>query len=162
MALKLKEGDALANVTMLNDEDVIIITKNRNILRIKTSDIAATGKATMGRKAIGLSDGNEVLVGLPVSSKKTHLAIVTAAGLGRKIALDDVTTGSLGNKGMMITPKDSASIVGAAITDDNDKLFIYGDKSFICLETKNLVEYKGMVKGNIVIKDCVPSGVIKL
>ena len=68
-AIKFKDGDSLANVTLLNDEDVIVITKNGMSIKFGTKDIAPIGRIAAGVKAIKLKEGDEVLVGLPISRR---------------------------------------------------------------------------------------------
>ena len=53
-AIKLKEGDSLANVTFLNDEQIMIITKKGMSIRFETKDIGAVGRVAMGVKSIKL------------------------------------------------------------------------------------------------------------
>ena len=65
-AIKFKDSDSLANVTLLKDEDILVVTKNGMGIRFETKGIAPLGRIAAGVKSIKLKDGDEVLVGLPV------------------------------------------------------------------------------------------------
>ena len=49
-AIKIKENDKLINVTFMNEQDVILITKTGNGIYVPTNDIKAIGRLTSGVK----------------------------------------------------------------------------------------------------------------
>ena len=50
IAIKLNEGDTIANVVFANEEDFVIITENGMSIRFETKNIAAIGRNTAGVK----------------------------------------------------------------------------------------------------------------
>ena len=58
-AINLKDGDSIANIELMNDEDMIIITKKGYSIHFETKDIAAIGRVTAGVKTIKLMEDDE-------------------------------------------------------------------------------------------------------
>lgn len=135
-AIKFKDGDSLANVTLLNDEDVIVITKNGMGIKFVTKDIAPIGRIAAGVKAIKLKEGDEVLVGLPISKRKNNdLGIFTISGLGKRIKTSEIPTQNRGGVGVIVS---ESFMAGAALIDDSDNLLIIGRPNSICIEAKDI------------------------
>ena len=53
---------------IMDEEEMIIITKKGQCIHIDTKDVSAIGRATSGIKAIKLAEDDEVLVGLPIKN----------------------------------------------------------------------------------------------
>ena len=72
---------------LLNDEDVIVVTKNGMGIRFETTGIAPLGRVAAGVKSIKLKDGDEVITGLPVkkNSTKDSLGVFSVNGCGKRI-----------------------------------------------------------------------------
>ena len=87
-AIKIKDGDSIANIEIMDEEEMIIITKKGQCIHIDTKDVSAIGRATSGIKAIKLAEDDEVLVGLPIINKNEQLAVFTKYGYGKKTNLD--------------------------------------------------------------------------
>ena len=72
-AIKIKDGDSIANIEIMNEEEMIVITKKGMSIRFATNDIAAIGRVTSGVRAIKLDEDDEVLVGLPITNKNSKV-----------------------------------------------------------------------------------------
>lgn len=71
-AIKLKDGDEIANIVAMNEEDIIILTKNgMGIHFTDTKTINPIGRVASGVKGIKLDDGDEVFTGLKVQKGKS-------------------------------------------------------------------------------------------
>ena len=135
-AIKFKDGDSLANVTLLNDEDVIVITKNGMGIKFVTKDIAPIGRIAAGVKAIKLKEGDEVLVGLPISRRHNNdLGIFTISGLGKRVKTSEIPTQNRGGVGVIVS---ESSVAGAALINDSDNLLIIGRPNSICIEANGI------------------------
>ena len=55
-AIKIKEGDSIANVTFVKDEDLILVTKNGIAIHFETKDINPIGRVAAGVKGIKLCE----------------------------------------------------------------------------------------------------------
>ena len=159
-AIKLKEGDSLANVTFLNDEQIMIITKKGMSIRFETKDIGAVGRVAMGVKSIKLDEGDSILCGLPVHKSTDSLAIFTERGLGKKMELSEFPVQGRGGKGLQLYKGDN--IVGAEMISDNDSILIVGNKSTICISAKDIPSFGRTAAGNIMIKNSTILNVVKI
>lgn len=159
-AIKLKEGDSLANVTFLNDEQIMIITKKGMSIRFETKDIGAVGRIAMGVKSIKLDEGDSILCGLPVHKNTDSLAIFTEKGLGKKMELSEFPVQGRGGKGLQLYKGDN--IVGAEMISDNDSILIVGNRSTICISAKDIPNFGRTAAGNIMIKNSTILNVVKI
>ena len=159
-AIKFKEGDSLANVTLLNDEDVIVITKKGMGIKFVTKDIAPIGRIAAGVKAIKLKEGDEVLVGLPISKRHNNdLGIFTTSGLGKRIRTSEIPTQNRGGVGVIIS---ESSVAGSALIDDSDHLLIIGRPNSICIEAKGISVMGRTAAGVQIVNGSKIERVIKL
>ena len=159
-AIKFKEGDSLANVTLLNDEDVIVLTKKGMSIKFETKDIAPIGRIAAGVKAIKLKEGDEVLVGLPISQRHNNdVGIFTTSGLGKRVKTSDVPLQNRGGVGVIIA---ESSVAGAALIDDSDNLLIIGRPNSICIEAKDISIMGRTAAGVQVVNGSKIERVIKL
>lgn len=158
-AIKLKEGDSIANVTFLKDEDIVVITQNGYAIKYETKDVAPTGRATMGVKSIKLEQGDTVIAGLPVHKKTDTVAIVSEKGIGKKIELKEIPLQGRGGKGVVVY-KD-AKIIGSAMISDEDNILIIGRPTSICFSAKDIPLLGRTATGNILIKGTATS-IVKL
>ena len=156
LAIKLKEGDSLANVTFLKDEEVIILTKKGMTVRVATKDINPIGRLTTGRKAIKLSEGDDVVIGLPISrtQKDKYLVAGTIEGKAVKINLNEFTVGSLNRMGVRVLKNAAAGIfVNGMICDNEDNLLIIGTKHFKTISVSEVVQTPRDSTGRAITKE---------
>jgi DNA gyrase subunit A len=162
-AIKLKDDDSLANVTFLNDEDVIVVTRKGMSIHFGTAEIAAIGRNTAGVKTIKLSDDDEVVAGLPIHKSTDTLAIFTTRGFAKKCSLDEFPYQGRGGKGVVVyhPTQITGDIAGAAMIDDNDNILLAGSPNSICISAKDVPLLSRISTGNIMIKGKVNS-IVKL
>jgi DNA gyrase subunit A len=149
-AINLKEGDSLAHVSLIKDEDLIILTKNGMGIKFNSTEIAASGRTTMGVKGISLKDGDEVITALPIRDKNDTLAIFAKNGLGKKIDLNDLTLQKRAGKGLMVY-KDE--IAAATLVSDEDKILVIGLTNSICISATDIPLLGRSSVGNQIIKN---------
>ena len=157
-AIKFKDGDSLANVTLLNEEDVIVITKNGMGIKFVTKDIAPIGRVAAGVKAIKLKEGDEVVVGLPCSASN-DIGIFTVSGLGKRVRQTDFPTQNRGGVGVMAS---EVCVAGACLIDDTDQILIIGRPNSICTDTKSIPVLGRTAAGVQVVNGSKIERVIKL
>lgn len=163
-AINIKEGDSLANVTFLKDENVIVVTKKGMAIHFATSDINPIGRATSGVRAIKLSEDDEVLVGLPVHNENDQLAVFSEYGLGKKTKLEELPMQGKAGKGLYIykaTPS-TGDIAGVTLISDNDNILLVGKPNSICISAKDVPEYSRISMGNMMVKGSHIISVVKL
>ncbi len=84
IAIKLKDGDELIDVTVVGPGDELIMaTATGNAIRFRHTDARAMGRASSGVKGVRLRKGDEA-VGLVVASPDMTLLTATANGYGKR------------------------------------------------------------------------------
>lgn len=159
-AIKLKEGDSIANVTFCNEEDFIIITKKGMSIRFETAAIAPIGRVASGVKSIKLEEGDEVLVGLPIHKTTDSLAVFSKVGYAKKTSLDEFPVQGRGGKGLRCTS--NTDIIGAALISNEDNLLLCGIPNSICISATDIPALGRASLGNVMIKNSIVKKVVKI
>jgi DNA gyrase subunit A len=162
-AIKLKEGDSLANVTFIDTEEMLIITKEGMSIRFETKDIAPIGRVTSGVKSIKLADNDEVVIGLPIHKETDKVAVFTTKGFSKKCNMDEFPLQARAGKGIAVyKPTDiTGKVVGAAMVDEKDSILLVGSPNSICISATDIPLLSRISMGNIMIKNTVTS-IVKL
>ena len=163
VAIKLKEGDSLANIELMDEEEMLLITKKGQSIHIETKDIAAIGRATSGIKAIKLKENDEVLKGLPIRKEEDTLAIFTEFGLSKKTKIEEYPLQGKNGTGVLTykpTPS-TGEIIGVEFINDNDTLLLTG-KTSICIAATDIPLLGRSATGNIMIKQGNLKSVVKI
>ena len=150
VAIKLKEGDSIADVCFMNDEQVILITKNGMSIRFAAAGVGATGRNTMGVKAINLGEDDEVIAVVTSKNSEEEIAIFTEKGYGKKVAVKDFVTQNRGGKGVIImkVSETTGSITGAAAVNNDTNLILVGDVKSICIAATEIPLLSRVALGN--------------
>ena len=154
-AISIKDGDELAAVSLVKDEQLILVTKNGMAIRFDSKEISPTSRATSGVKGINLADDDVIVAALPVRNQEDKLAIFAYGGMAKKIPLSELPIQKRAGKGLMCyKPTDSTGDVSAAaLVEDTDSVLILGDKSSICIEAAEIPLLTRPSVGNLVIKN---------
>lgn len=161
IATKFREGDTLANIVFLDDEDLILITKNGMGIHFSTKDISAIGRMAIGVRGIKLNDGDEVISALPVHKDTDYIAIFNSDGNGKKMKLEELPIQKRDGKGIKITGKDNI-VASAAMVCDNDNILLMGTNTSLCISAKEIPVVGRTSVGNIMIKGSGIESAIKL
>ena len=158
-AINLKEGDTIANVIFLNEEDVIVVTKQGMSIRFETKSISPIGRVTAGVKSIKLADNDEVIIGLPITDTNESVAVFTAKGFSKKSKLDDFPNQGRAGKGVLIyKPTEiTGTLVGATTVNEKDNILLVGRPNSICISATDIPQLTRASIGNIMIKSNVIS-----
>lgn len=150
-AIKIKDGDSLSAVTLVNDEDIILITEKGYMIKFNTTEVSATGRLTSGVKGISLTEGDKVVAALPIHDANDDLAIFVKDGYGKRIDKSEITIQKRGGRGVLCY-KGSSQVVAAQLVNENDNLLIIGDRSSIVLKASDLTIQGRAATGIAVIK----------
>ena len=159
IAIKLNEGDSIANVVFANEEEFLIVTQNGLSIRFETKDIAAIGRNTAGVKSIKLTDGDKVLIGLPIIDNNQKVAIFTKNGMGKQISLDEFPLQGRAGRGVKCS---ETELSGVCLIDEQSQILIIGNKNNLCISASELPVLKRPSAGNIIIKDNTIKNITKL
>jgi DNA gyrase subunit A len=150
IAISFKDGDELADVTFINQEQMLLVTKNGMAIRFGTAEMPISSRTAQGVKGMKLNDGDSVIAALPIVDPVDYLAIVSKNGLGKKMQIDELTLQNRGGKGLLCY---KGEIAGAEIIKESDNLLINGDKSSIVISGKDIPTLGRISMGNIMLKN---------
>ena len=150
IAISFKDGDELADVTFINQEQMLLVTKNGMAIRFGTAEMPISSRTAQGVKGMKLNDGDSVIAALPIVDPTDYLAIVSKNGLGKKMQIDELTLQNRGGKGLLCY---KGEIAGAEIIKESDNLLINGDKSSIVISGKDIPTLGRISMGNIMLKN---------
>ena len=158
-AIKLAEDDTIANVNFMDEEDLILVTSGGYAIRFSTKDINSIGRVTAGVRGIKLLEDETVISGIPVHKITDYLAVITTAGMGKKVALSEFTCQGRGGRGVILSKE---PIAGIAMVDNEDALFLVGKPTSIGISVNELPLLSRTALGNMMIKNSKISKIIKL
>lgn len=150
IAISFKDGDELADVTFINQEQMLLVTKNGMAIRFGTAGMPISSRTAQGVKGMKLNDGDNVIAALPIIDPVDYLAIVSKNGLGKKMQIDELTLQNRGGKGLLCY---KGEIAGAEIIKESDNLLINGNKSSIVISGKDIPTLGRVSMGNIMLKN---------
>jgi DNA gyrase subunit A len=155
VAITLKDGDELAAISLVKDEDLVIVTKEGMSIKFNSSEVTPTSRATTGVKGISLADNDEVIAALAIRDAKEKLAIFAENGLGKKISLAELPLQKRSGKGLICyKPTESTGkVTSAALITDEDNILVIGNKKSICISAAEIPELSRISVGNQIIKE---------
>lgn len=151
IATKIKEGDAIADIVIASNEDIIITTQNGMAIRINLKDIPYASRVSLGVKGIKLND-NDSAISLNVVKENTkYLGVIYEDGIGKKMDINEFPVQKRDGKGLLIS-KDKI-VVGAVVLSGEDLILICSNQKGICLHEEEIPCYSRQSIGNILIKN---------
>ena len=156
-AIKINDGDSIANVEFINEEDILVITKNGMSIHFK--NVNPIGRIAAGVKTIKLDDNDEVVIGLPIHSDNDIVGIFSSKGYGKKTSIKEFNVQGRGGKGLVIYKPTAAygHIAGAIVVTDKDTILLTGQPSSICIAATDLPLLTRTSYGNIMVKSNISS-----
>ena len=154
-AIAIKEDDELAAVSLVGDEQLILITRKGMGIRFNSNEVAPTSRNASGIKGINLNDGDYLVSAIPVRNDNDKLAIFVESGLAKKIKLSDLPVQKRAGKGLMCYKPTATTgeVAAAVLVEDSDNVLVLGDKTSICIEASEIPVLGRPSTGNQVIKN---------
>ena len=149
-AIKLQENDEVTSVTMCNDNEVIIATKQGQILHIDSKDIPISSRVTIGVKGVKLNEGDEAVAIIPIRDKTDTLGIFSEDGMGKRVKLSEFTKQGRNTKGVKGLPKDK-TLAAIVLINDEDKILINGDKSAVYINCNEISTTLGRDSAGVLV-----------
>ena len=140
IALTIRDDDALAAVSIVKDEDILLITEKGMVVRFKGDQVAAMSRTSSGIKGINLNEGDSVIAAVPVRDTDDCLALFTYNGLGKKVPVKDIMVQNRGGKGLCFfkPSKVSGDVKAATLINDEDNLLLVGEQNSICISATDV------------------------
>lgn len=146
-AIKLREDDELVAVSLVKDENIILVSSAGNAIRFKSSEVSAAGRLTIGMKGMTLKAGEEIISMSIVRDSTDNLATFTSTGMAKQFSLTELPLQARGGKGIKI-----GDIAAVALISNEDNLLVCGAKNSICISAKDIPTLGRTAQGNQVIK----------
>ena len=152
-AITLRDGDSLAGVTFLDQEEVLLLTKNGMCIRIGSTDIGASSRIAQGVIGIGLKNDDKVLTLLPINHNTDKLAIVTEQGLGKQTALIEFPKQQRAGRGVFCVKfaSDTDKLAGGLLLSDTDLVLVCGKTKSLCVNSADIPTQGRATIGNKII-----------
>lgn len=157
-ATKIKDGDELIAVTLLNDEDIILSTKNGMSIRIPSAEVRAMGKLSIGVKGIELTNNDYVISAAIIKDENDKLAVISEDGYGYKCKEMTRAQGR-GGKGLKLS---DFKLTSALIVSEDDNLLLSCAKNNIVISAKELPVLARGSKGNKLVEGGAVKSVSKI
>ena len=163
-AITIKDGDELAAVSLIKDEQLILVTEKGMGIRFDSKEISPTSRTTSGVKGINMGDDDRIVAAIPVRNANDKLAIFVQSGMAKKFSLEELPLQKRAGKGLMCyKPTNSTGNVAAAtLIEDTDNVLIIGDSSSICIAGNEIPILGRSSIGNQVIKNNTIKSVSKV
>ena len=121
-AIKLKDGDELVKILILNEEKIGILSKNGQIAIFETSTISPIGKVAMGVRGMKLDENDCICDGYVISNTDTEIISVSKNGFITRTDLEEIPITNRNVKGTKIQKViDGDSICGFITIDKDEK-----------------------------------------
>ncbi len=131
IGVKIEDGDQLLGAALTDGtRDIIIATKQGMSIRFDEKQVRAMGRATVGVKAIDLSDSDQV-VGLGVTSDgEPRVLAVCEKGYGKRTPLAEFRPQNRGGKGIILIDASDRNgpVVGIALVNDDHEVMLVTDR----------------------------------
>ena len=125
IAVRLNYGDELvAVVPTSGEDDIFLVSRSGQTLRISESDVRAMGRDAAGVRGMKFR-GSDELVSCCVGRPDTTIMHLTTEGYGKRTQLDEFTRkgrAGMGVRGIRTTTE-RGSVAGALIVGETDELF---------------------------------------
>ena len=151
IAIKLKEGDSVADIATASKEEVIVLTKKGMGIRFKLSDVPFGSRATIGVKAIKLDAEDEIASLVILKDAVNYIGFAYADGSGKKVKIEEFPVQGRAGKGVQAA-KDK-EIIGAVGLADEDNVLICTSSKGICIESQDIPTLGRQAIGNKLIKE---------
>jgi len=126
IAINLDDGDRLVSACLTKGKDeVVLITRRGQALRISEEDVRTMGRATRGVTGIRLKDADELAAMLRVNPEE-RMFILSEYGYGKRVDFDYFSTHGRATGGQMIYVPDekTGEIVDAITVRDSDDVVV--------------------------------------
>ena len=153
-AVGLREGDSIANIVFIKDEQLILVSEKGMSIRFKTDNIGSVGRTAIGVRGMKIAEGDRVVAALPINKDTDELAIFSQYGMAKRTPLKEYPIQGRDGKGTITyKPNDTTGVVvSAALVENKDNVLVVGDQTSICISAKDIPSLGKASLGNIMIK----------
>lgn len=153
-AIILRENDSLTSVSLIDNEQIILITKLGMSIRINSTDFSPQGRSTIGVKGITLKENDEVIACVPIRDNNDDVGLFCESGISKRVPLSEFVVQKRGGKGLVCyKPTNSTGILkSVAMINDDDSILVVTDKTSLCISCADILKGKRASIGGQIIK----------
>ena len=147
-AIKLKEGDEVVNVMLMDEGEVGILSSSGCFVKISIDDITPIGKIAMGVKAIALKEGEYVIDAKEIKSSDKYLITLSKNGIVKKTSIEDFTVTNRATRGKQVSGvRDNDTITKILTIEKDCDIIIIVNKRSIKISTSEIPELSRTATG---------------
>ncbi len=131
IGVRIEDDDELLSAAVTDGQrEIVIATRWGMSIRFPEDQVRATGRATMGVKAVDLDESDEVVGMVVTVEARGQLLAVCEKGFGKRTNLDEFRLQNRGGKGVKLieTSERNGPVVGTALVSDADELMMVTDR----------------------------------
>lgn len=147
-AIKLKEGDEVVNVMLMDEGEVGILSSSGCFVKISINDITPIGKIAMGVKAIALKEGEYVIDAKEIKSSDKYLITLSKNGIVKKTSIEDFAVTNRATHGKQVSGvRDNDTIIKILTIEKDCDIIIIVNKRSIKISTSEIPELSRTATG---------------
>jgi len=128
IAIRIDPDDSLIDVKLTSGHDeVVLVTRRGQSIRIHESDVRPTGRATRGVKGITLGKDRDAVVGMEVVQDRSALLVICENGYGKRTSFEEFRAQRRRGKGIIAikTSQRNGLVVSVlSVRETNDIILI--------------------------------------
>ncbi len=106
-ALKLDEGDEIVSILFINDEQIGILSREGQFIRIQSTPIKSLGRVTRGVIGIKLNASDYVVSARAIKPNTQYIFSITSDGYGKMTSIKEFSITGTNTKGVKIQKSDA-------------------------------------------------------
>lgn len=106
-ALKLDEGDEIVSILFINDEQIGILSREGQFIRIQSTPIKSLGRVTRGIIGIKLNASDYVVSARAIKPNTQYIFSITSDGYGKMTSIKEFSITGTNTKGVKIQRSDA-------------------------------------------------------
>lgn len=138
IAVKIRDGDMLKRVMLVDSAPIGILTKAGNYLIINTETINPIGRVTSGVIGIKLSKNDEVVDAKIIPPSTKEIISISSSGMIKRTDYSSFSIGNRATKGSLIQKlKDNDTMISFNVIDEkDDEIAVVSNKAIIKIPLK--------------------------
>ena len=158
-AIAIRDDDELVDVRLADDDDqILLVSRNRMAARFPASEIRATGRDTMG--VIGMRlDPDDAVIAIRVPREDADILVITADGVGKRTPFAEYRLTHRGARGVLTMARDGkgGTLVGALAVAEGDHVMLITEGGIITRMAVDEIRVIGRTTQGVIIQR-VPEG----
>jgi len=153
--MNLKDDDKVVNVTISNNENVFVATKNGYGLWYDVNEISVVGIKATGVKSINLKN-DEVVSGLLFNPDCEYITILTDKGTAKRLKITDFEKGSRANRGLLLMKEiksNPSKIVKVYIENTKTEIMVVTNNEAKLVKLTEISIMDRYSNGSYIVKD---------